>query len=52
MAGGWLADAGSSLEAGVGEGGATRGEYEVFPHFSNTDRNLVHVRNSILIRFF
>ncbi|CAM9769549.1 unnamed protein product [Pylaiella littoralis] len=29
MAGGWLGDAGSSLEADFGEGGAKRGEYEV-----------------------
>lgn len=48
MAGGWLEDAGSSLEAGVGEGGAKRGEYEVCVHFSNADLHLQYVRNSIL----
>lgn len=42
VAGGWLADAGSSLEAGVGEGGAKRGEYEVFTHISNANHNLLY----------
>lgn len=50
MAGGWLGDAGSSLEADFGEGGAKRGEYEVFACFSNANHNQSSFRHKTLFR--